>query len=142
MAQAFEQAFQDTGVMERAEEKLYHLSFIPGELDSFIAKFKSLANEAGYQLNARSSITLFALKLPYKMMDHLYKIVHPHNFVGWADGACQFHQDNQAVQNIKDIHGDTPRKPPQKKTTGFTMAELAKILKVKMPSFDPDTMDT
>ena len=88
------------------------------------------------------TITLFASKLPYQMMNHLYKIIHPHDFAGWADGACQYHQDNQAVQNIKDIHGDTPRKPPQKKTAGFNMAELAKILKVKMPSLDPDAMDT
>ena len=75
-------------------------------------------------------------------MNHLYKIVRPCNFAGWADGACQYHQDNQAVQNIKDIHGDMPRKAPQKKVTGFSVADLAKILKVKMPSPDPDDMDT
>ena len=26
-------------------------------------------------------------------MHHLYKIVCPRNFTGWADGACQYHQD-------------------------------------------------
>ena len=142
ITRAFKQAFQDTGAMEHAEEKLHHLSFIPGEVDGFIAKFESLANKAGYQLNARSTITLFASKLPYKMMDHLYKIVRPHNFAGWADGVCQYHQDNQAVQNIKDIHGDTPRKAPQKKVAGFSAADLAKILNVKMLSPHPDAMDT
>ena len=76
------------------------------------------------------------------MMNHLYKIVRPRDFAGWADGAQQFHQDNQAVQNIKDIHGDTPRKAPQKQFAGFSAADLAKILKVKMPSPDPNTMDT
>ena len=76
--------------------------------------FESLANEAGYSFNNRSTITLLASKLPFQMMNHLYKIVRPHDFAAWADGACQFHQDNQAVQNIKDIHGDTPRKAPQK----------------------------
>ena len=76
------------------------------------------------------------------MMEHLYKVIRPRDFAGWADAAHQYHQDNQAVQNIRDIHGDTPRKPPPKKTTGFTVAELAKILKVKMPSLDPDTMGT
>ena len=121
IARAFEQAFQDTGATECTEEKLCHLSFTPGEVDTFIAKFKSLANEARYQLNARSTITLFALKLPFRMMDHLYKIVHPHNFVGWAEGVHQYHQDNQA------IHGDMPKKALQKKVAGFSMAELAKI---------------
>ena len=125
IAAAFKQTFQDTGTMECAEEKLCHLSFTPGEVDIFIARFESLANKANYQLDARSTITLFASKLPFKMMDHLYEIVCPHNFVGWAEGARQY-QDNQAVQNIKDIHGDMPRKPPQKKTAGFTVEELAR----------------
>ena len=87
VARTFEMAFQDTGATERAEEKLRHLTFTPGEIDSFIPKFESLANEAGYLLNARSTITLFASKLPNKMMDHLYKIVCPRDFAGWAEGA-------------------------------------------------------
>ena len=76
------------------------------------------------------------------MMNHLYKIVCPRDFVGWADGARQYHQDNQAIQNIKDNCGDTPRKAPQKQFAGFSAADLAKILKVKMPSPDPNAMDT
>ena len=142
VARAFETLFQDTGAMEQAEEKLRHLSFTPGEIDGFIAKFESLANEAGYSLNNRSTITLFASKLPYQMMNHLCKIVCPCDFAGWADGARQYHQDNQAVQNIKDIHGDTPRKAPQKQFARFSVADLAKILKVKMLSPDPNAMDT
>ena len=142
ISKAFEQAFQDTGATECAEEKFRHLSFTPGEVDTFIARFESLANEANYQLDARSTITLFASKLPYRMMDHLYKIVCPHDFAGWVEGVCQHRQDNQAVQNIKDIHGDTPKKFPQKKTGGFMAAYLTKILGVKMPSPNPDAMDT
>ena len=141
IATAFKQTFQDTDTMEHAEEKLCPLSFTPGEVDTFIARFESLANKANYQLDARSTITLFSLKLRFKMMDHLYKIVCPHNFVGWAEGACQY-QDNQDFQNIKDIRGDMPRKPPQKKTVGFTAEELAKILKVKILLPHPDAMDT
>ena len=74
VARAFETSFQDAGATEHAEEKLHHLSFTPGEIDGFIAKFESLANKAGYSLNNRSTITLFTSKLPNKMMDHLYKI--------------------------------------------------------------------
>ena len=142
VARAFETSFQDTGTTERAEEKLRHLTFTPGEIDGFIAKFESLANEAGYGLNNWSTITLFASKLPNRMMDHLYKIVRPIDFTGWADGARRYHQDNQAVQNIRDIHGDTTKKPPQKKFAGFSPEDLAKILKVKMPLPHPDAMDT
>ena len=139
---AFKTAFQDTGTMECAEERLCHLTFMPGEINGFIAKFESLANKAGYSLNNRSTITLFASKLPYQMMNHLYKIVHPRNFAEWADGAHQYHQDNQAVQNIKDIYGDMPRKAPQKQFARFSAVDLAKILKVKILSPDPNAMDT
>ena len=142
VTRAFKTSFQDTGATEHAKEKLHHLSFTPGEIDGFITKFESLANEAGYLLNNRSTTTLFASKLPNKMMDHLYKVVRPCDFAGWADGARQYHQDNQAVQNIRDIHGDTTRKAPQKKFAGFSAEDLAKILKVKMPSPHPDAMDT
>ena len=142
VTRAFEQAFQDTGTVERTEERIHHLAFTPGEVDGFIAKFESLANEARYGLNNQSTISLFASKLPYKMMDHIYKVVCPCDFTGWADGARQYHQDNQAVQNIRDIHGDMPRKAPQKKVARFSAADLAKILNVKMPSPHSDAMDT
>ena len=49
--------------MERTEENLCHLTFTPGEINGFIAKFESLANKAGYLLNNRSTITLFVSKL-------------------------------------------------------------------------------
>ena len=65
VTRAFETAFQDTGATECTEEKLRHLAFTPGEIDGFIAKLESLANEAGYSLNNRFTITLFASKLPY-----------------------------------------------------------------------------
>ena len=142
ISRAFETAFQDTSATEHAEEKLHHLAFTPGEIDGFIAKFESLAHEAGYALNNWATITLFTSKLPNKMMEHLYKVVRNHNFVGWADAARQYRQDNQAVQNIRDIHGDMPKKTPQRQFAGFSAADLAKILKVKMLSSDPNAMDT
>ena len=74
-------------------------------------------------------------------MDHLYKIFQPRNFAGWAKWARQYHQDNHAVQNIKNIYGDMPKKTPQKKVAGFTVAELAKILNATMLSPHPDAMD-
>ena len=129
--------FQDTGSRERAEDKLRHLAFTPGNVDTFIAQFESLAEEATYPLNTKSTLTLFASKLPFKMMDHILKVVRPHDFQGWADAARQYHEDNMAVQNIKGIFDDTPRKSTfqQKKPnpTGFTPQQWAKILGIKMP---------
>jgi hypothetical protein len=50
-------------------------------------------------------------------------------------------QDNTAVQNIRGIYKDTPKKQSSQKK-GFSAAELAKILGVKMPTPDPNAMDT
>ena len=105
--------FQDTGSRGRAEDKLRHVAFTPGDVDTFIAQFESLAEEATHPLNAKSTLTLFASKLPFKMMDHILKIVRPHDFQGWANAARQYHQNNMAVQNVKKqpsqdiLHEDT-----------------------------------
>ena len=77
LGQEYMQAFQDTASRERAEEKLKHLSFIPGDVDTFIAQFRTLADEAMYPIDAKPTISLFASKLPYKMMEHIYKITRP-----------------------------------------------------------------
>jgi hypothetical protein len=78
-------------------------------------------------------------------MDHILKVVRPHDFQGWSEAAHQYHQDNIAVQNIKGIYEDTPRKSTfQKKPnpTGFTPQQWARILGVKMPLPNPNAMDT
>ena len=127
----FQNAFQDTGSREHAEDKLRHLMFTSGNVDTFIAQFELLAEEATYPFNTKLTLTLFASKLPFKMMDHILKVVRPHHFQGWADAARQYHQDNMAVQNIKGIFDDTLRKSTyqQKKPnpTGFTPQQWAKI---------------
>jgi hypothetical protein len=138
---AFQASFQDTASRERAEDKLRHLAFIPGDVDTFIAQFESLALEATYELNTKPTMSLFASKLPFKMMDHVYKVACPQDFQQWTDAVRQYHQDNTAVQNIRGIYKDTPKKQSSQKK-GFSAAELAKILGVKMPTPDPNTMDT
>ena len=138
---------QDTGARERAEDRLQHLAFIPGEVDTFIAQFESLAEEATYNLNNKATLSLFAAKLLFKMMDHIYKVTRPLNFNKWKNTTRQYHQDNTTVQNIRGIYEETVHKkgtfPPKKQNpTGFMPQQWAKILGVKMPSLNPNTMDT
>jgi hypothetical protein len=138
---AFQASLQDTASRERAEDKLHHLAFIPGDMDMFIAQFKSLALEATYELNSKPTMSLFASKLPFRMMDHVYKVARPQDFQQWTDTVRQYHQDNTAVQNIRGIYEDTSKKQSLQKK-GFLAAELAKILGVKMLTPDPNAMDT
>jgi hypothetical protein len=138
---AFQNSFQDTASRERAEDKLHHLAFIPGDVDTFIAQFETLALEATYGLNAQPTLSLFVSKLPFRMMDHIYKVARPQDFAQWTEAVRQYHQDNTAIQNIRGIYEDTPRKQSSQKK-GFSAQQLAKILGVKMPSLDPNAMDT
>jgi hypothetical protein len=77
------------------------------------------------------------------MMNHIYKVNRPQTFVDWANAIHQYHQDNTAVQILRGLHNDNPRK---KKNTlqqkGFSLQQLAKILGIKMPTPDTNVMDT
>jgi hypothetical protein len=122
------------------QEELRQLTFVPGQVDTFIAQFESLAGDANYPIDTQNTLTLFVAKLPYKMMSHIILNIKPMTFRGWADAARAFHKDNVAVQNIAAINeGSGWKKTPFKK--GFMARQLAQILNVKMP-VDPNAMDT
>ena len=117
LGQQFMDTFWDTASRERAETKLRGLPWIPGDVDTFIVQFRSLAEQAQYALDDCPTITLFASKLPFKMMQHIFLIVKPVNFNGWADVARDYHQGNAALQGICDISEDAPGKKTGKKTS-------------------------
>ena len=75
------------------------------------------------------------------MMQHIFLIVKPVNFNGWADTARDYHQGNMALQGIHDISEDTSSKKTGKKT-GFSAKQWAQILGVKLPTLDLNAMDT
>ena len=79
--------FWDMASRECAETKLCTLPWIPGDVDTFLAQFRSLAEQAQYVLDDHPTITLFASKLLFKMMQHIFMIVKPVAFNGWADAA-------------------------------------------------------
>ncbi len=143
VARGFQIMFQDTGARERAEDKLRHLAFIPNEVDTFITQFESLATKATYDLDAQPMLSLYVSKLPFKMVDHIYKVVRLVDFQGWVDATHQYHQDNTAVQNIRGIFEETPKKTSMGGTRPKMSAQLlAQILGVKMPTPNPNAMDT
>ena len=136
-------AFWDTASREHAEEKLHNLAWTPGDVDTFVAQFRTLADEAEYPLDDCPTISLFASKLPHKMMEHICLVIKPRDFQGWADAARQFHQDNTAVQNLRNLNSDVSRKFGTKKNvTGISAKQWAQILGVKLPIPDSNAMDT
>ena len=133
--------FWDTASRERAETKLHSLSWIPRDVDTFLVQFRNLAEQAQYMLDDQPTITLFASKLPFKMMQHIFMVVKPVDFNSWAEAAHQYHQSNTAMQGIHDINEDTSNKKTSKKS-GFSAKQWAQILGVKLPTLDPNAMDT
>jgi hypothetical protein len=138
----FENAFKDTGTRERVEMRLNHLLMAQHEVDIFLAQFKSLAHEAQYPLDTAPTLSLLASKLPFHMMNHIYKVNRPQTFADWAATIRQYHQDNTAMQNLHGLHDKGTRKKPALQQKGFSPQQLAKILGIKMPTPDTNAMDT
>ena len=61
--QAFCTAFTDTTKEQLAHAKLFKLKMRPGELDDYIATFKHLAKQAGYNLNDKGIVLQFTKNL-------------------------------------------------------------------------------
>ncbi len=64
------------------------------------------------------------------------------DFQGWAKATCQYHQNNTVVQNIRGIFKDTPKKSLTGGKPKILTQLLAWILGVKMPTPNPNAMDT
>jgi hypothetical protein len=149
ISNGFQTAFQDTGARERAEKELHMLRWDPKSVDTFLAHFESLAKAADFELNANPTKSILARKLPYSMVDHLYKVAKLGTYPEYCKAIHQFHTDNTAVQNLKghQDHGVLYKKKDRKNLLGgYTEREWAKILgvdqsKVEMPKRS-DAMDT
>jgi hypothetical protein len=101
ISNGFQIAFQDTGARERAEKELHMLRWDPESVDTFLARFESLAEAADFELDANPTKSILAKKLPFSMVDHLYKVVKPGTYPEYCEAIRQFHADNTAVQNLK-----------------------------------------
>jgi hypothetical protein len=101
ISNGFQIAFQDTGARERAEKELHMLRWDPESVDTFLARFESLAEAAEFELDANPTKSILAKKLPFSMVDHLYKVVKPGTYPEFCEAIRQFHADNTAVQNLK-----------------------------------------
>jgi hypothetical protein len=165
ISNGFQTAFQDTGARERAKKELHMLRWDPESIDTFLARFESLAEAADFELDANPTKSILAKKLLFNMVDHLYKVVKPGTYPEYCKAIRQFHADNTAVQNLKG-HQDKgalytkgqnglymkgqdglyTKKDKKNLLGGYTANEWAKILgidqsKIEMPRRS-DAMDT
>jgi hypothetical protein len=149
ISNGFQTAFQDTGARERAKKELHMLQWDPESVDTFLTRFESLAEAADFELDTNPTKSILARKLPYSMVDHLYKVAKPGTYPEYCKAIRQFHADNTVVQNLKghQDNGALYKKKDRKNLLGgYTERKWAKILgidqsKVEIPKRS-DAMDT
>jgi hypothetical protein len=85
---AFDAAYTDTARRQTAQSEIKHLRMQGDDLDTYIAVFKHLARDAGYDLNTLGAADLFALGLRQKLFDTcMYRENQPETFDKWVAAA-------------------------------------------------------
>ena len=83
---AFNNAFTDTTKKQKAQAALKHLCMKDNDLDTYIARFKHLAQDAGYDLTALRTADLFTLGLRRSLFDAaMYCDTQPETFEEWTN---------------------------------------------------------
>jgi len=95
---AFIAAYADTAKAQTTFTKLQHLKMHKGNLDTYIATFKHLARDAGYDTNTASTINMFAQNLKTRLLS---AIMHREQlsitFTEWI-AAAQREKENYEMQ--------------------------------------------
>ena len=74
----------DTARAQNAYTKLQHLKMHKGDLDTYIATFKHLARDAGYDTNTASTVNMFAQNLETGLLSSIMHHEHlPITFTEW-----------------------------------------------------------
>jgi len=77
-------AYVDTAKAQTTFTKLQHLKMHKGDLDTYIATFKHLARDAGYNTNTASTINMFAQNLETGLLSAImHRKQLPITFTEW-----------------------------------------------------------
>jgi len=85
---AFIAAYADTARAQNAYTKLQHLKMHKGDLDMYIATFKHLARDTGYDMNTASTVNMFAQNLETGLLSSImHRECLPITFTEWIAAA-------------------------------------------------------
>ena len=118
---AFDSMFTDTTKKQKAQSQLKHLRMKEEDLDTYIAKFRHLARDAGYDLAALGTADLFALGLRRNIYDAcMYRDDQPETFDQWVEAAkkeltkrAKRHAMQESAYQVSAYHGK-----PYKRSNG------------------------
>jgi len=81
---AFIAAYADTAKAQTTFTKLQHLKMHKGDLDTYIATFKHLARDAGYDTNTAATVNMFAQNLKTGLLSAvMHRERLPITFMEW-----------------------------------------------------------
>jgi hypothetical protein len=132
----FWRAFTDTARKQNAYKKLVALKMTAGDLDTYIADFEKLAQEAGYCLDKKGALILFRRGLLYGLHKVVVDKMHPVPITidQWQQAA---RQQQVTYADWKALMGDTPRAPQD----CYQQWRGALDQRNNRRSRDPDAMD-
>ena len=100
---AFDSAFTDTTKQQQALAAIQQLVMKGDDLDTYIATFKHLAREAGYELTAAGTVNMFALGLkPAIMSACMSREIQPLTMAEWETAARRELKNTARFQSMKN----------------------------------------
>ena len=120
----FNQAFVDSAEKQNASTELHHIRMQGIDLDSYVARFKTLAAKARYGLNEEGTLNLFRQGLP----DALGKnVISKHNPQTWHKWENMTHSEHDVWLRLSSLY----LKKQEKTKFGKTKSEWCRSFKPK-----------
>ena len=131
----FNQAFANSAEKQNASTELHRIRMQGVDLDSYVARFKTLAAKAGYGLDEEGTLNLFRRGLP----DALRKnVISKHNPQTWNEWETMTHAEHDVWLRLSSLY---PKKP-EKTKFGKTEGKWRRSFKAKGLLRFPDLYDT
>jgi hypothetical protein len=99
----FKKAYTDYAAIERSNSELRALKMKDGDVDTYIAQFKMLANKGKHNLDEPELHRLFMMGMPQTLLATCLQLHNPHMFEEWTT-AAQY--QNQIYLRQKSLRAD------------------------------------
>jgi hypothetical protein len=137
----FCRAFTDTAREQNVYKKLVALKMTGGDLDTYIADFKKLVQDAGYHLDEKGALILFRRGLPYRLHKVIADKTHPapvmidqHSFlVSYHHHCCFF------TMHFHPSHSPSPLSPSEDPDTFLEECMRACLAELSTEDTEPTT---
>jgi hypothetical protein len=111
----FNQAFANSTEKQNVAAKLHTLRMEGRDLDSYLAKFHTLAAKAGYRLNKEGTLNLLRHGLPDQLAKEIIRTDNPQTYNEWEVAA---HKNHDIWLRLSSLYPNKGQKTKFGKTEG------------------------